>query len=183
MFIRTERLFLRPVWPEDADALFGGIADWTIVSKLATAPWPYAHEDAVSFCTGKTLSRASATFLVFKRATPDPELVGGIGFGPLRHGGTPDLGFWIARQHQGQGYAVEAGRGLIALAFDGLGHDRLAAGHFVDNPASGKVLRRLGFMPTGEVSQHHCLARGCAVDTVEYGLSAAGWRTERRCAA
>jgi RimJ/RimL family protein N-acetyltransferase len=183
MFIRTERLFLRPAWAEDADALFGGIADWTIVSKLATAPWPYQREDAVAFCTGNTLSRANVTLLIFRRAASAPELVGGIGFGPLRQGGVPDLGFWIARRHQGQGYAVEAGRALIPLAFDGLGHQRLAAGHFVDNPASGKVLRRLGFLPTGEISQHHCLARGSTVDTIEYGLTAACWRGERRCAA
>src|SRR3546814_5039329 len=37
---------------------------------------------------------------------------------------------------------------------------KLSAGHFVDNPASGAVLRKLGFRPTGKVAQRYSLARG-----------------------
>src|SRR3546814_18335325 len=37
---------------------------------------------------------------------------------------------------------------------------KLSAGHFVDNPASGAVLRKLGFRSTGKVAQRYSLARG-----------------------
>ncbi len=49
MFHVTERLLLRPAWPEDAEAIFGGIADEGVVRNLASAPWPYSREDAQTF--------------------------------------------------------------------------------------------------------------------------------------
>ena len=49
MFIRSERLFLRPGWPEDWQELFGLIHDEGIVRNLAKAPWPYTPEHAREF--------------------------------------------------------------------------------------------------------------------------------------
>ena len=49
MFVRTERLLLRPGWSQDAPALFEAIGDARIVRNLATAPWPYRPEDAAAW--------------------------------------------------------------------------------------------------------------------------------------
>jgi RimJ/RimL family protein N-acetyltransferase len=49
-----------------------------------------------------------------------------------------------------------------------LGHARLVASHFVDNPASGRVLRKLGFQPTGKVRLRHSCGRGEEAPAVEY---------------
>ena len=49
MFHRTARLFLRPAWPEDWEAVLGGIADEGVVRNLARAPWPYGPEEARAF--------------------------------------------------------------------------------------------------------------------------------------
>ena len=49
MFARTERLLLRPGFPEDAPALFAAIADEQILRHLATAPAPYRMRDATAF--------------------------------------------------------------------------------------------------------------------------------------
>ena len=46
MFIRSERLFLRPGWPEDWQELLSRIADESVVRNLAKAPWPYTADDA-----------------------------------------------------------------------------------------------------------------------------------------
>ena len=51
MFARTERLLLRPSWPEDAKAIYAAIADEEIVRNLARAPWPYTAKDAASFAS------------------------------------------------------------------------------------------------------------------------------------
>jgi hypothetical protein len=64
-------------------------------------------------------------------------MVGTIGIG-ARPGGVKELGYWIARPFWGLGYATEAGAALIAIARDGLRLKRLQAGHFLDNPASGR---------------------------------------------
>ena len=53
----------------------------------------------------------------------------------------PEVGYWIARGYRGKGYASEALDGLLGIARS-LGIRRLQAGHYVDNPASGAVLRK-----------------------------------------
>jgi RimJ/RimL family protein N-acetyltransferase len=158
MFARTERLLLRPGWSQDAPALFEAIGDERIVRNLATAPWPYSFADAEAWLA--TERRASEpTLLVFLHGGGAPELIGAIGIG-RRPAGETELGYWIARRHWGRGYATEAGRALLATARHGLRLKRLDAGHFLDNPASGRVLEKLGFEPTGTIAPRYSAGRG-----------------------
>lgn len=163
MFHRSERLFLRPAFPEDSGAILAGIGDEAIVCNLARAPWPYTLEDAKSFAALPQDMRLPH-FLV---TLPGVGVIGSAGMG--EHEGEPELGYWIARAHWGCGYATEAAGAVLRVAC-ALGHRRVVAGHFVDNPASGKVLRKLGFVPTGRPGQRFSAARGQAVDSVEYAL-------------
>ena len=159
MFARTERLMLRPGWSEDAPALYRAICDERIVRNLANAPWPYSFADAEAFLARKPGGPLDARFLIFLRGEAAPQLVGGIGFGR-----TPEdeleFGYWIARHFWGRGFATEAGRAVIGIARDGLRLGKLGAGHFLDNPASGRVLAKLGFRPTGAVVRRYSAGRG-----------------------
>jgi RimJ/RimL family protein N-acetyltransferase len=171
MFARTERLLLRPGWSQDAPALYDAIRDERIVRNLATAPWPYRPEDAEAWlATERRPSEPS--LLIFRRTDAAPELIGAIGFG-RRPAGETELGYWIARRHWGRGYATEAGRALLAAARHGLRLKRLDAGHFLDNPASGRVLEKLGFRPTGTIVPHYSAGRGeaapCRLFKLELG--------------
>jgi RimJ/RimL family protein N-acetyltransferase len=164
VFHRTKRLFLRPAWPEDWEAVLGGIADEGVVRNLARAPWPYGPEEARAFAAmPQDLCRPH--FLVVESASG--QVIGSAGLGD--HHGAVEIGYWFARPFWGRGYATEAGRGLLAIA-RAIGHRRVCAGHFVDNPASGRVLRKLGFVPTGETGARNSLARGHAVQSIEYML-------------
>jgi RimJ/RimL family protein N-acetyltransferase len=158
MFARTERLLLRPGWIEDAPALFRAIADEGIVRNLAHAPWPYRAEDAEAFLTRERTPAEPAT-LIFLRTADAPELIGGIGLARTPYGGT-ELGYWLKRQASGRGYATEAGRALLAAARESLRLRRIEAGHFLDNPASGRVLEKLGFKPTGAIVPRYSAGRG-----------------------
>ena len=97
----------------------------------------------------------------------DAALIGCIGIDMTA--GQVELGYWIARQHWGRGYATEAGRGVIEIA-SALGYKTLVASHFLDNPASGKVLSKLGFKPTGRIVNRHSCGRGAEAPTAEYSL-------------
>ncbi len=163
MFHRSERLFLRPAFPEDCGAILAGIGDEGIVRNLARAPWPYRIDDARAFAALPQDMRLPH-FLV---TIPGKGVIGSAGMG--EHDGQPELGYWIAREHWGRGYATEAAGAVLKIART-LGHRRVVAGHFIDNPASGKVLRKLGFAPTGQIAKRHSLARGGMVDSVEYAL-------------
>ena len=170
MFHVTNRLLLRPAWPEDAEALFGGIADQGVVRNLASAPWPYLPEHAREFVMRKSDPRFPR-FLITRPSGDGSELIGCIGIDPGPDG--TELGYGIARPFWGQGYATEAARGVIEIA-QLLGHERLSAGHFTDNPASGRVLRKLGFRPTGKVASRHSCGRGEQADCVLYRFDLEG---------
>jgi len=157
MFARTERLLLRPGWAEDAAALARAIADETVVRNLATAPWPFALEDAEAFLAAPR-DPAMPSFLITERTSRDPVIVGACGLG-RRPSGAVELGYWIGRAHWGKGFATEAGGALIDIART-LKLPRLEASHFVDNPASGRVLEKLGFVATGLSATRYSCARG-----------------------
>ena len=168
MFARTPRLLLRPGWSEDAPALYAAIADEAIVRNLALAPWPYRLADAEAFLARERGPRDAAC-LIYLRTPGAPRLIGAIGFGRL-DGGLSELGYWIARPFQGRGFATEAGRAAIANARESLRLPRLVAGHFLDNPASGRVLAKLGFRPTGQIATRHSAGRGEAAPCRMYEL-------------
>ena len=168
MFAVTERLLLRPGWMEDAPALARAIADKRIVRNLATAPWPYRLEDAEEFLSTERDFRFP-TFQIIDRTVDPVRLIGGIGF--QEQGGAAELGYWLAPEAWGRGYAAEAGKAAIEAVRVSLGHRHFVAGHFIDNPASGRVLRKLGFEPTGRVEPRLSLARGEEVDSVLFELT------------
>lgn len=158
MFARTERLLLRPGWIEDAPALFEAIRDERVVRNLAQAPWPYRPEHAHAF-----LERERAPddlfSLIFLRTEGAPLLAGGIGIARTAEG-ERELGYWLAQRFWGRGFATEAGRAVLAAARDSLRLKRVVSGHFVDNPASGRVLAKLGFRPVGATVPRYSAGRG-----------------------
>ncbi len=168
MFIRRDRLFLRPGWPEDWQELFTRIGDEGVVRNLATAPWPYTERDAQTFAATPQDRRLPHFFVTLPSSTGPAELIGSVGLG--ESDGEVELGYWFARAHWGKGYATEAAGAVLRLA-KVLGHDHLVAGHFMDNPASGRVLRKIGFRPTGRLRERFSLARGYKAQSVEHRIT------------
>lgn len=158
MFARTPRLLLRPAWAEDAPALHAAIADEGIVRNLATAPWPYNLADAEAFVSRERKAHEPAS-LIFLRTRGAPRLIGGIGFGGHDACAAPEFGYWIARPYWGLGFATEAARAALAHARHSLRLPRVTAGHFLDNPASGRVLEKLGFQATGTIRPRYSAGR------------------------
>jgi RimJ/RimL family protein N-acetyltransferase len=157
MFVRTERLLLRPGWLEDAPALAQALGERSIVCNLARVPWPYHVEDAEAFLAAERRPD-EPSFLVFRRTHGSPQLIGSAGLG-RNPDGAVELGYWIARPHWGLGYATEAARAVVDVARS-LRLRRLTASHFIDNPASGRVLHKLGFRPSGIIAPRYSLGRG-----------------------
>ena len=157
MFARTPRLTLRPGWPEDAPALTRAIAHEAVAMKLARLPWPY-HEGHAAAWLALPRGASDAVCLILSHEHAYPELVGCIGI--EARDGEPELGYWLTPSAWGRGYTTEAGRAVIDMARHALGIRRLRSAHFIDNPASGRVLTKLGFRATGHVEARESLARG-----------------------
>ena len=167
MFARTKRLTLRPAWPEDAPALAAAIGHEAVLSNLARVPMPYTLADAAAFVT-RGRGAEEPAFLIISHELR-PRLIGGVGLHVEEDG--IHLGYWLTPDAWGRGYATEAGHAVIDMARHALPLRRLAAWHFADNPASGRVLRKLGFTATGRTLPRLSVARGEAAACVEYGLT------------
>lgn len=162
MFGITERLLLRPAWSEDARPLFEAINDEAIIRNLARVPWPYSIDDAHNFIAIKP-NPTVPNFMLLRCRDGISELIGSCGL--AKYHGKIELGYWIARQHWGAGYATEAANAVMRIAAS-LGHSKLNAGYFADNPASGRVLRKNGFVQSGPIRQEFSLGRNCKSDFI-----------------
>ena len=154
MFAVTERLLLRPGWAEDAAALTAAIGDREIARNLTRVPFPYLQADAEAFLTLRH-DPLRPRFLICLRDSN--RIVGGIG---LSGDAEAELGYWIAREHWGRGYATEAGSAVMAMADVSLRLPRITARRATDNSRSANVLRKLGFRSTGRTTWANSLARG-----------------------
>lgn len=157
MFARTPRLLLRPGFPEDAPALAAAMSDKTIANNLAVVPWPYTLRDAEAFLAAPK-DPVLPSFLIFERTGGLLRLVGACGLG-RRPSGAVELGYWISSPFWRRGFATEACGALIEVS-RALGLSSLEGSHFVDNPASARVLEKLGFEPLGLIAPRMSCARG-----------------------
>lgn len=168
MFARTKRLTLRPGWPEDAAAIARAIGHEEVVTKLSRVPWPYTEAHAAEWlATPRTKDNVSLSILAHEEATP--RLVGGIGIHPAGDMDGHELGYWLTPDAWGRGYATEAGRAVLGIARYAMGLKSLRSRYYVDNPASGNVLRKLGFRTTGRTSTYS-LARGREAESITLAL-------------
>lgn len=156
MFFRTERLFLRPGWPEDLDDLLEAFNDEAIQRTIEVSAFPRTRE-AVREYLDRPRDPRFPHFFMYLRGANGAKLVGGIGLGPF--GKDVEVGYWIASGYRGQGYALEALRAVVDQAWT-LGHRRLVAKHFIDNDASARVLEAAGFHDAGEESPRFSEGRG-----------------------
>lgn len=167
--LKTERLVLRPFESNDADAVKSLAGAWEVADTTANMPHPYEegmaetwiarHEE--SFSAGET-----ATFAITLASTG--ELTGAIGL-TLDKGYQGELGYWIGLPYWGKGFCTEAGIAVLAFAFNELKLQRVHARAFLRNPASGRVLEKLGMTREG-LRPQHILKWGKPEDVVLYGL-------------
>ena len=143
---RTARLVLRPVAAMDEATVVAAIDDIEVSRWLADVPHPYRAADFRVFLA--EIARPGETFVIEDTAgfAGVISLVDGV------------LGYWLAPGAQGQGYATEAGRCLVAAHFASSG-EALTSGYFEGNLRSAHVLGKLGFVETGR-DRKHCAARG-----------------------
>jgi ribosomal-protein-alanine N-acetyltransferase len=160
--LETERLLLRPQDAHDIPRIVPLLNDFDVAKNLSRVPHPYTEASAEEFLARGVEDRARGEAYPFTLTLKtDGAPIGGCGL-RLKDGGVFELGYWLGRPFWGRGYASEAARRVAGFAFRELDAPVLRASYFHDNPASGRVLEKLGAVPAG--TEHiDCLARGHAV--------------------
>ncbi len=153
--LTTRRLRWRRSRPADLDAFHALVSDREMVKNTATWPWPPERAFTAARVAPFPLENGLVG-LVFCGA----ELVGAMGVSAGGAGG--EMGYMFARAHWGRGFATEIGRALLAEAFARYDWPVIEACAFEGNPASSRVLEKLGFTEIGR-SVGPCAARGCAL--------------------
>lgn len=153
--LTTERLILRRFTNADAAAVMRLAGDRAIADTTLSIPHPYeagmaeewigTHQDAFD-------RKQGVTFAIVRRA--DGALVGAISLMEMVQGHQAELGYWIGMPYWSQGYCTEAGRTLLRYAFTDLALMRVHARRLTRNPASGRVLQKIGMRHEGCRRQH-----------------------------
>lgn len=145
--LHTKHLMLRP--PEEGDLLpiAKRVNNPRIVRNLGRAPWPYTLDDARRFFEYvRTLRKGEAVFVMVE-ASQGP--LGLIGYETMGHTVGVELGYWLAENFWSRGLVTEAADVVLDHAFEVSRHSIVHARCRLDNAASGRVLRKLGFRFTG----------------------------------
>ncbi|WP_299809658.1 GNAT family N-acetyltransferase [uncultured Roseibium sp.] len=143
--LRTGRLLLRPVVPEDLPVITRLIGDYDVAKMLARVPHPYSLEDArywygLNAACKEDGERAFAI-------DAGGGLIGVISVGSPAE--APEFGYWLATDQWGQGFMTEAGRAILAWLFETTQTLRVMSGALKENTASINVLKKLGFQDEG----------------------------------
>ena len=161
--VETRRLVLRAPGSQDVARLAAFANDPAIARMTLRMPHPYGVADAEEFVL-KVAVQDPARARTFLIEHEDHGPVGVIGLfedADL----APEIGYWIGQPFWGRGFATEALEGALVWAGKRWRRRALMSGHFADNPASGRVLEKAGFLYTGEVRRQFSKARGAPVDT------------------
>jgi RimJ/RimL family protein N-acetyltransferase len=162
--IKTERLLLRPFRRSDAEEFAQLAGDWSVASMTSDIPFPFDGTQALAWLRP---AKGEVRFAIEHEA----RMIGGAGF-YRRPSGVAELGFWLGKPWWGRGFATEAGRAVLIHGARDRRLPGFSSAHFIDNPASGRVLAKLGFTPVERISIA-CAARGCHVDAITYRLDRA----------
>lgn len=159
--LSTDRLVLRHARPEDAQRITDLIHDPRIYRMVARIPADQSLAQTLGWISGHDAGRKADTDHVYA-VTLDDQLIGMTG---AHRAAAPlpfEVGYWLAPAHWGKGIMTEAADAILRW-LQARGERAFVSGYFADNPASGRVLEKLGFMKAGR-HMVFCLGRGEAVD-------------------
>ena len=179
--IHTDRLILRPVEPNDAQAMaaYQGREDVCryipyyprsaedIRQRFADGFWrPVIENEGDAMTLGVTIAGSG-------------ELIGDLmlRWASAEHR-TAEIGYAFHPDHSGNGYATEAAAALLPLAFDGLQVHRVIARVDARNVASANLCRRLGMRQEAYLRENEWF-KGEWTDEIDFGLLEAEWRDGR----
>ena len=155
--IETNRLIIRSFTKTDAKAIYEACNDFDIFKTTLGIPSPYTLGDANNFIeyTNNAISNQKSFELAITLKENVDQVVGCISLmGIKRPSNKAELAYWVAKKYWNHGIATEAARAIIEYGFNSLNLNSIFARFLDNNPASGKVMQKIGMKYVGKMREH-----------------------------
>jgi RimJ/RimL family protein N-acetyltransferase len=169
--LETPRLRLRPYKESDISELVPLIGTREVAATTLRIAHPYTDQDARVFLE---LAKDPENIWLAITLRSDGRQLGGIGLRVDQRHQHAELGYWLGVPYWGQGYATEAAREMLRHGFETLQLHRIFASHFKHNPASGRILKKIGMRYEG-CQREHLRKWDEFVDSELYGILRREW--------
>ena len=156
--LKTENLVLRRPVMTDATRMANLLSDPDIVRMTASIPYPFFPISAEFWIMAHRANWNRGISFGYAITKDGGDLMGIMDLF-TNSDGDREIGYWIGRPYWGNGYITEAAQALIDEAFSTFDIPFIDAGYFYDNPASGRVLKKLGFVEKEMGSNLYSIAR------------------------
>lgn len=174
--LRTARLTLRPFVDSDAARVAELAGDRLVAEMTQDIPHPYTLEHAQTWIGSHAERFSQQQEVVFAIERKDAGLlIGAIGLVFQPEHQSAELGYWIGVPYWGKGYCTEAAAAVVDHGFTAHELHRVQARHFSKNPASGRVMEKIGMQYEGCLRQS-VLKWGAYMDVCMYSLLRTDWQ-------
>lgn len=175
--LETPRLILRPLKLSDAETIRTLAGDRAIAATTLHIPHPYpqgAAEDFIQASWDAMAAEQAFTFGVVRKS--DHTFLGCVGLHMDDENASAEIGYWMGVPYWGQGYTTEAARRLVVFGFEEQDLNRIFARHFTTNPASGRVMQKIGMQYEGTL-RHDVVKWGEFIDIAFYSILRSEYET------
>lgn len=164
--LQTERLILRPVQPDDAEAMFDYLRDEETVRFITVPPVKTLKEVIENSIQSYFMLDPIGKWAIVY----DQTMVGTIDLRLNEAHRQAEIGYVLNKRYWGQGIMPEASQAILAVGFDQLQLVRIFSEHDTRNPKSGRVMTKIGMQQEG-VALKSQIIKGEIVDMVHYAIT------------
>lgn len=151
--IETERLILSQLQEEDIPFVTEYLQDKIFSDLTSNIPYPYTREHAEFWLEMSRKSFEDNTGYTFAVRNKEGNILGAIGLHD-RDDDKAELGYWMGKPFWNKGYITEAASALIDFGFKELQLNKIYATYFLHNPASGRIMEKIGMEKEALLKQH-----------------------------
>jgi ribosomal-protein-alanine N-acetyltransferase len=151
--IETERLILSQLKEEDIPFVTEYLQNKIYSDLTSNIPYPYTREDAEFWVKISKEAFEQNTGYTFAVRNKENQIIGAIGLHD-RDDDKAELGYWLGRLFWNKGYITEAASAIIDFGFKELDINKIYATYFLHNPASGRIMEKVGMEEEALLKQH-----------------------------
>jgi RimJ/RimL family protein N-acetyltransferase len=151
--LETERLILRPLEISDSETIRALAGTDEVYRSTLDIPHPYETgmaEKWISTHPSQFYNGEGVTLAITLRS--EKSIIGAIGLMITKNHQRAELGYWIGPEQWNKGYCTEAAAAVVKYGFNVLNLHKITANHFESNPASGRVLSKVGMIREGRLA-------------------------------